>query len=82
MDTTKSRAVLNERREIERFLEIGLCPPTDNIAVLRELGFSREFPNEQKGERAYLWVRELDHGYSRSLKRSIKKQRARLTFVA
>jgi hypothetical protein len=81
--TTRRHVVLSNKDEIVRFLDMNLCPPTDNLEVLRDLGFAREFPNEKKGGKALLWIRHVDRGYSgQTLKRSIRKQRARLTYVA
>jgi len=67
------------KQEIERFLQHGLAPITDDEAALVELGFSRAYPSATGGFDPTIWERSVDHGYhqtSGGLRRVLIRQRA------
>lgn len=53
----------NSQEEIERFLQHGLAPITDDASALVNLGFARAYPNATGGFESSVWVRSVDHGY-------------------
>jgi hypothetical protein len=67
------------KEEIQRFLQRGLAPITDDEDALRELGFSRAHPAASGGFERSLWERSIDRGYrqtDRGLCRVMIRQRA------
>ena len=67
------------KEEIQRFLQRGLAPITDDEDALLELGFARAHPNASGGFERSLWERSIDHCYrqtDRGLRRVLIRQRA------
>lgn len=79
-----SRALAHSKDDIERLLEHGSAPITDNETALVELGFTRAYPQVQEGYEAMVWERSVDHGCRethRGLRRVMARQRAYLKGV-
>ncbi len=71
--------------EIERMLNLGLAPITDNPDALVELGFQRSYPQARAGYESTVFERSIDRGYretANGLRRVMVCQRAFLVTSA
>ena len=52
-------AIVHAAADVENLLRRGLTPITDNLEVLRELGFERAYPNIERGYDSMIWERAV-----------------------
>jgi hypothetical protein len=54
-----SSAIVHAIEDVENLLRRGLTPITDNLAVLRALGFERAYPHVERGYDSTIWERAI-----------------------